>query len=431
MDEDKKVGQDTSTVSPVASQPPVAVSPTPVPPLASQPTTAPPTISPPPAAPISEVSAGGIKRSLSKKLFLIIGVLVLLAVLSSGAYAYVYVYNSPDNRVKRTFDKFTQVNSFAFTSEARVEILEIPGIAQGLGVLDELLPKQKKNSYMEFTFDGAMDSKDINAVKAKYTLGVKTDMVKPDLSMQIEIRMLQNIIYLQPRNLPVYPNFDISFFNNKWIKIDSDELLKKYKIKQQDPEKTRLTKEQEAQMRQAFEKYTIFKVTDVLPDEEIGTVAVNHYKFTIDKEQVRLFVDEALSILRKDQLSEQGRKDIRKIVADMKEENLKSISSEIWIGKNDVLPYKLLILTVPKDPTRDGKGTLTVNFKDYNKPVSVDAPTFSQTFEEVGQEFVQYMQEEAVKRASESASYQSILQPTILRTPSTVSPFRPTPTLMR
>jgi hypothetical protein len=67
-------------------------------------------------------------------------------------------------------------------------------------------------------------------------------------------------------------------------------------------------------------------------------------------------------------------------------EGIESPEGEIWIGKRDLLPYKIIVNMTKKETEKSktsGVTNLTLLLKNFNKPVQIDAPQESKSLEEL------------------------------------------------
>ena len=316
---------------------------------------------------------------------LIIGVLVI----GGGAFAYFNYFQSPEKIVQKMTAKLTEVKSLEYSGEIKVEA-DTKDLLGGSGNL--LQPTQpvsnKKTSNFSVNFNGVSDTNDLNNPKGSFSFNINTDALgQENFTLGLEIRTIDKIVYAKLSNLPNLGFFDLTAVANQWIKIDTEALKKQFGLEKLEAQikeaqkKQELSPEQIEKLKTVVQQRKVFKITESLADEKIEGVNTYHYKFTIDKEEIKKLFADISQITQDKTLTE-------KELAEF-DESFKAIElpeGEIWIGKKDFLPYKISLSSLIKETEKSktsGKVSFTLLFKNFNKPVQIEIPAPVKTLEEI------------------------------------------------
>ena len=207
-------------------------------------------------------------------------------------------------------------------------------------------------------------------------------------SAQLDIVSLNKKLYAKLSNLVFTQQsfFDTSSFINKWVSIDISEVQKEFIGTDPSMNSELITSEKALRIKEAFISTDIFSVTstskDVFEEKE-----VYKFNFEITPEQQKQLLIKMYSILYDDLNGQDGQ---------MTEENVNAISDamqglstiqgDLWIGKDDLLPYKIALypnLSINKNLFEVSDVSIELTFRNYNVPISVQAPASTVTFGEV------------------------------------------------
>ncbi len=146
------------------------------------------------------------------------------------------------------------------------------------------------------------------------------------------------------------------------------------------------TPEQTAKLKQIIAQSKVFKVTEKLASEKIEGVDTYHYKFLIDKTELKKLVVDINGVVQNTTFTD------KELAAyDKSLEAIDNLGGEIWIGKKDYLPYKILFTIGIKETAEfktAGQLTATLLFKNYNQPVQIDIPSPVKSIEEILGQFL-------------------------------------------
>jgi hypothetical protein len=340
--------------------------------------------------PETTFSQPGSSVKVSNKPAVLIISLILGAVIIGGAvFGYFYYFQSPERIVQKMTEKMVEVKSLEYTGQitAEIETSNLFAISP-LGNGDLLQPQQpsaKQTGKFSIDFSGASDLRDLNKPKAMFRFDINTDILSQVFG--IEARTVENIIYLKLSNVPDLGFFDLSFLKNQWIKIDPESIKKQFGLEKLEEQLKEARKEQELspeqmeQIKEIAARAKIFKITEKLASEKIDGINTHHYKFMIDKEGLIQLFTEINKTMQEESLTEKELQELN--------ESLQAVETpegEIWIGKKDLLLYKILLELDIKETEKtksEGKITILVQFKNYGKAVQIDIPTPVKTMEEI------------------------------------------------
>lgn len=327
------------------------------------------------------------QKKLNKTLlaiFSIIGVLVI----GGGAFAYFYYFQSPERIVQRMTARLAEIKSLEYSGEIKAEV-DTGNLLGGGNLLQLSQPVvAQKASNFSINFTGVSDVKDLNNPQGSFSFNINTDaLTEGQFTFGLEIRNVGKIIYVKISDVPNLGFFDLSAVKNQWVKIDTEALKKQFgfeKLEEQLKEAQKqqeLTPEQIEKLKEVVKQAKVFKITQKFASEKINGVNTHHYKFTIDKEGIKKLVTDISQIVQNKTLTEKELTDFNKSL-----EAIELPEGEIWIGKKDLLPYKVSLSSTIKGTEQlktSGKISFTLLFKNFNKPVQIDIPTQTKPLEEI------------------------------------------------
>jgi hypothetical protein len=236
-------------------------------------------------------------------------------------------------------------------------------------------------------FDGVSDDRDVDNSKATINYKITADILGKEQNFTINGIFVDKTIYfkLAAPSLSLF----MGPFEGQWIKIDraslqdlgaGEEGLKVWDSVMMGG-RTSEEKELFEKARAALYQTKIIKLTNQLKDEKIDSVSTRHYKFAVDKTEIKnlvLKINEVVASEDRPTAAEMAELDEELAQADLPE-------GEIWIGKKDFLPYKVTFTFEIKETEKvsgSGRIDFVFKFKNFNQPVSVVAPSSSKTISE-------------------------------------------------
>ncbi len=339
----------------------------------------------------SESTSAGVKSGAGKTLA--IAALAVLLVIGAGAgvWGYFnYFRETPEEIIAKMIERLGSLQTIEYQGEMDI-YATIPESASGLvdlGLSEQ--PVSDTQTNVNFAFAGKYDFTNLSNSLGVLTFTLKTDMLKEmveqELAVDGEVRLVGGGSYVRLDNLPDLGFMDLGLFNDQWVKLDlgtfSQQLTEAEGIlKQGGP-----TPEQFAQLRRDFPLSRSMHIVEKTPYKEIPGVDTHQLVFTVNMQELKNF-----SVAYWEMLAQApgGDSVFAKEMLDFTNQALSSIESfggEIWIGKEDFLPYKFKWSATTRmtgEIEAVGTTTTTVMLKNHNKQVSVEQPSSFRSMEEV------------------------------------------------
>jgi hypothetical protein len=182
---------------------------------------------------------------------------------------------------------------------------------------------------------------------------------------------------------------------DKWIKVDTEVskyFLEDLEINLGDNTSTSLSisEDQKSKILQVLKEIKIFKILRKLPDKKISNQDVYHYKVIFDKNEIFKAVVQINEILENRKLTQ---REINQIKSGIN--NLFKVSgnlpADIWISKQNLIPYKYSLRYLLKDPYKlstYGRGNLLLEFKNFNADFNIQPPSNFKNFEDILKDYM-------------------------------------------
>jgi len=329
-------------------------------------------------------------RKQGKGAKLTLGFVIALLALGGGL-AYFYLYDSPENIIKKAVAAIGAITSETYTGELKIEAENVRSVGGALN------PFTQQKASLVLRFDGVTDLTDAMNSKNAVTLSLNPGSL-PFGIISLEAKTIQNTTYLKLVTAPKLNFLDVSVLQDKWIKFDLEAIKKQFLGTSQSaptptPAKNPWDKDTIGKIKTAIIVNPMLSVSAVLEGEKIENANTYHYRFTLNQKNIKAVFTTIAETAKEDPATLTAQtKNFETFLASIKEN-----SGEIWIGKNDFLPYKLLLsLTIKSNESQPGgKLTLTINLKNFNQLVKIDPPSPVITIEEM----FKIIQESALKTA--------------------------------
>jgi hypothetical protein len=325
----------------------------------------------------------------NKTLITILPLILVFLLAGVGVFAYFYFFQPSGRIVQKMITNFKNIKTLEYSGEIEAKIPESSNSSNYLNYL--------------ISFTGASEIEKTNNPQARFSFEI-SDISSPEkkIILASEFRTINKTIYFIFRELPSLKslpfNLNLEPFKNQWIKIETQDLEKQTEDLTQsfgltlDPEKINKRKEQlkklKPQIQNQLQEAPIFKINQKLGKETIEGIETFHYRFLIDKKEIKNLISELNKMIEKETEEEMfTQEEIEKINQILQMINFKE--SEIWLGKKDYLPYKIhLIITTnnknQKKEKPEASFSLTLFFKNFNQPLQMEVPSGSvKTLEEI------------------------------------------------
>lgn len=314
-----------------------------------------------PSASESKSSAmSGMMGKLGKKTLVIVGVVVAL-VAAAGFGFYQFVYLSPERVLDRAIGKMESIKSVAFAGKVSFNMEQQGSSASPFAV----------NS-ITVEFDGKADLADKETPKTDTDLDIRASGIG---LAKGSLRSIGQVFYFNVTDISGLETIlgaggqgVFSSVTNKWVEVDPEKLAEMskaagssaFQVPSFDPNK----------MTMLLRQNNPFKIKEKLEGEQLDGQTMFHYSYEIDKANYKKFMIEYVKLF-----SEGG-----KLEGAAEEELAKSVDEmevkdgEIWIGTGDNFIHKVVMGFSSKSESGTTGIGLELTAKDYNQPVSIDAP---------------------------------------------------------
>lgn len=323
----------------------------------------------PPAQPDTSVIEPVVTTSDSApapKKSMMAGVVALLVLLLLGASAVVYGFFmpvSPEKALNKMLLAANDVKQVAYDGTVKIEM----NVDATTSPFADVSGSSTSNISLNLAFSGKVDGKD----EKNPALDGSVNVTGEGMVVRAQYRMLMGDVYVKLLEVPLLGFFDAGALKDQWIKIGKDSVNEAFGMKTENED---LTEEQTKQIEEAYIQYPFVTLGEKLPDEKVNGKATRHYKFMIDEEKLRLYTEKVAQI---------SGKEISDTDAEMWED-VEFTNNEIWLGKSDYLPYRVKTdLVVSAEESGNGTFAIDVNFKDYDVPMMIEAPSDSKSIEDI------------------------------------------------
>lgn len=315
-----------------------------------------------------------------KKVLVIVFAVFLLAGLGGGgAFGYVYYFESPERTVPRMFERMAKVKTLEYSSSF---VLNASDANEALAQIN-------------VSSRGSSDWRVPEKIKAAGNLDVNANVFSQGNAARVtivsgaEFKTVDSIFYLKLTRVPGAEIFDLSFIKDQWIAIDPEELKQEFQTQELQNELQsggKFSPTKQEQIRDAILSSKLWEITEKLSGGKIEGQDTQHYAFVMSKEELKRLMVEIYGIMEEEQPDASALKDLDDALG-----NIEELSGEMWIGKWDSLLYKLVATAQIKDPNnRNAKGelTFTLELKNFDKEVAVEAPQSFKSLKEAMEEFM-------------------------------------------
>lgn len=317
---------------------------------------------------------------------LVVLMLLPLMLLATGAVAFYYyrTHNTPEAIAKKMLANISSIKSAEYS-------IEISTSADLSSLLNPSADGQANNTPrqtndIKVIINGKTDLKDDKNLQNNISIAVDAGTVPefPEpLKLGLEIRSIGTLLFLSLTDIPNLGFFDPNTLKNRWVKIEgasesATALLDSQSINSQNLTSL-LTEEKRKKLDLAIQNSSIFKWSDELTTETVNGTSAHRMKFKLDGAGIKSLVNDIWQITENTNAPASSMAAVEKFV---KENELSE--GELWIGKQDLLPYRMAINIV----NSSGQDTqlnvkVLINVTKYNEPLNVEAPTESVPLEQM------------------------------------------------
>ncbi len=223
------------------------------------------------------------------------------------------------------------------------------------------------------TTAGAIDRTDPEAVRQahSFTFGSVPDQVTDRQPCVIsgELRTISNESYLRMWQVTdgLGP-LSVSGLTNRWLHVKSSDLCERVTVLVIGLG-CELSDEDNAHLADEFRRTPFLSVVRRLDDETLNGVETFHYEVKPEMLLIRDFLITYGTLRRGREPSKEELRTFDKFFS-----GLKADGGEAWIGRNDYYLYRLRLHFLHDDGTGVGRLSLTVNFSNFNQPLTLAEP---------------------------------------------------------
>ncbi|MCK5084031.1 MAG: hypothetical protein KAQ64_00040 [Candidatus Pacebacteria bacterium] len=300
------------------------------------------------------------KKNKDLTIPIILGVVSILIIGSVAAYFLINKKTEQEKEypqqqiIKSSMRAMNGVERYAFKGDVNINISSEGNLPDGGDPI---------NFSLEMNFDGQTDQSDINDVKSSFNvrpeINVSTasgdENISLDLSMMSFGKISEQILYYKINDFDlgavglIYGNMIVPY-KNKWYFLDMKELQKMSGVSMEENnfDFEKMTEE----IMELYQKYEMIEFKRDLGDTEINGQSAYHYQIEIDSEALLDFYVDIVKIMSSelalssdnaledfDAELEENRGEILAVLNEI----MANIETEIWIGKEDKMIYKINI----------------------------------------------------------------------------------------
>ncbi|MES2437270.1 MAG: hypothetical protein V4519_04660 [Patescibacteria group bacterium] len=317
--------------------------------------------------PVQSYDSAPSPKSPASKWIAIIVLLLLVAGVAAAAYKFAEQKLEPKQVLLKAYEKAQTTKSAYFSANAKFNVQAEKDTANNIIAAESA----------EFTLkmEGSSDVTNPDSPKVDLTMGgdISAKTEKGDISGKIDLsaRGIDDQIYIKLNDFsvsytPVTPDpltagiigfveGMVSGFKGKWIITE-------------EATSTVTTNDIPQEVKDELNKFEYIESIENMGDEKINGVNSYHYK-------IRVNTDMLFKILAKAEKDAEVQKKMEEYI--VRGTDKQNPVVEVWIGKSDFNIYKVVLNPAVVDDI-ETKTTITMQgemvIKDYNKPVTVEAP---------------------------------------------------------
>lgn len=305
---------------------------------------------------------------------LLIFISLLFLFLIGGVAIYLY-HIWPSYVLSKSIKEGAKVKQFAYSAKINLSFSKNVFSEEDLET-SFLGPSPK----ISLNLDGAVDEEKKMA-KTKFSLAFQGVNSAQSISpITVELRSFNKKSYIKFSQLPDYLLFfDLTFFKNKWIKVDNKKLGADFQY----------SPKLEQKVNDIVLKDRPIKVISRLSQEKIEGEKSYHYGIVPDDATIKKTIIDIANAVG-GSLSPSDKKEIEQDLKKLPQPLSKLVKGEIWVGEKTYLPRKFHLFTRLLDDKGKEVGQLTLDvfFKDYNKSFQLEVPQNALPLEELMNEWL-------------------------------------------
>jgi hypothetical protein len=332
------------------------------------------------------------------KTSIVIWIVIILGIfLVTGSLAvlgYTLLSNTPEKQLERMAKKIQNIKTVEYDGSVIFNVTSNQPAPQSksenpLFNIDALYAAAQSGSFSA-NFKGKSDYTDKNNPKGVVALDMKSTGGNDEFEIALQAITQKQDVYINVIKAPSSDFMDLSRFTNRWIhlpggasnalgmtgtSLPASELL--------EASVSAKYKQLSNQITTAYIKNRFLATYGNTENEKIGDIETQHIKLKFDSKKFEAFALEVYPLLLETPITPEVRKNISEVAI-----LIKDIKVDIWIGKDDDLPYKIKYNQVISDTAKSTFGDISaeVNLKNFDLPFKIEAPADAVTLEELVKE---------------------------------------------
>lgn len=320
------------------------------------------------------------KESSRRKIFIIgVSVVLCLALIGGGAYAYFGIWRSPERIIGKMLSRMSQAKVYTYAAELKIAFdagIDLETIFGGEEKVGENELQQVKDS--AFVVNGFVNKQDESNPQGQFAMTVQSDVFESQELPALEVRAFGTAIYAKLINgsfvtslLSLVLGGDI---DGKWVLIDPQDIAQRLGLEKvissvQVIENESSSDDQLKKAKKILAESRFISTVETLASDNIDSVSTHHYKISVDVEAGKKMVDELVASLGEGAFTEKQVTRYKKAF-----DNFEDTTIEVWIGKKDYL-LRRVVLHSSIDATDGINGLITtIDFSQYDNPRYVEVP---------------------------------------------------------
>ena len=342
----------------------------------------------PGVAPQIVVEAEEIVGDPDKRKRLIIAggsIVASIALLFGISFIYSSFFASPDQVMDTMMSRLRDVRSGEFSTDITVVTSSMDELATTSASANPFLSAFAISGPVTIAVHatGTVDVRDEQ--KPKIAIALTTTMDKwpmGDFLLDAEYRNINRTNYLKINNVPDLGFLNLGSLKSQWF-MAADQAARAQLGDTTDgaspdviPD---ISQDQRDRLAATWKASRFLAVSEVLGSEDVDGVSTHHYKLTLDKDLFKKWSIETSSILSKTNTAS----DMAALDEDLSLATIHDL--EIWIGRFDGLPHKVVAkvtLQDKLDPSKTSDITLAIGGDKFNSATDIAAPEGSKSFED-------------------------------------------------
>lgn len=302
---------------------------------------------------------------------------VIVFLFAGAAFVHFYYIEpaTPQIVVARMAQNIKSITSVTYRGTIRAQfdvndVSNLPGLGGVAGLFQLQSAAHSQGTSLVIKIQGASDAHTPDKPKGFFIFDASL-IAPPEEQFFLggEVRVNQNVVFARLTELS---STAYDEFLNKWIRIEPEVFPQELG---QTPALSNY------QRREALLASDVIQLTHDLGDTALQGKPVHHYAYLFNKKAFSAFLSTAYQFSEKELANQDQLRDIQSAL-----DYVDVAGGELWIGKDDLLPHRISFTITIKTPRESGVLAAlltTLDFSDFNKPVTIESPSFAMSADEL------------------------------------------------